>query len=200
MNLRHLLAAILLAAGCTSTAGGGSGGGSTTTTTTTAPTTPASCSTTGCGAAEFCKYPYAACKDTTWDNFLHYNGQCTARPQACDAVYAPVCGCDGKVYGNECAANAAGVDLGANACATGLTPDQYIPCGPLYCSPATSYCRAAYGDEGDTYWDCIPLPAACQGAATPDCACLGPLTQGAESCKVIQGNGVSGLEDDKSAI
>lgn len=195
MSLRHLLAALLLA-GCTSTAGGGSGGGSTTTT----PTTAASCSTTGCGGGEFCKYHYAACKDTTWDDFLHYNGACTARPVACDEIYAPVCGCDGKVYGNECAANAAGVDLGANACAASLTPVNYIPCGPLYCSPATSYCRVEGGDEGDTYWDCMPLPAACQGAATPDCACLGPPTQGGETCKVIQGNGVSGLENDKSAI
>lgn len=39
------------------------------------------------------------------------SGICTATPEACDTLYAPVCGCDGKTYGNACSAALAGVNV-----------------------------------------------------------------------------------------
>ena len=54
----------------------------------------------------FCKFPIEAqcgAADQT--------GTCAIKPEVCTTEFDPVCGCDDKIYGNECNAAVAGVSI-----------------------------------------------------------------------------------------
>jgi hypothetical protein len=59
-----------------------------------------------CPADQYCEFPAgSAC------GAADGGGACQQRPDACDAIYQPVCGCDAKTYGNACEAAIAGVSV-----------------------------------------------------------------------------------------
>lgn len=39
------------------------------------------------------------------------SGVCKEKPQKCNRIYLPVCGCNNKTYSNECVAAMEGVDI-----------------------------------------------------------------------------------------
>src|SRR5262245_50822846 len=73
--------------------------------------TGAICGTRGapqCPANMFCSYaPGADCGEADKP------GHCAVRTEMCAEIYKPVCGCDGKTYGNACNAAAAAVGIRA---------------------------------------------------------------------------------------
>ena len=57
-----------------------------------------------CMPPEFCFFAFGCGGDDT-------GGVCRPRPDSCPTIFAPVCGCDRRTYGNECDAQANGVSI-----------------------------------------------------------------------------------------
>lgn len=135
-----------------------------------------------CAASQFCDY-----EDGDLCGAADGTGACVPRPTACPDLYMPVCACDGRVYGNSCEANAAGVDVSRlGGC---MAPEGSFACGSGFCALGSEYCQRDVSDVGgvpDGY-TCRPLPAAC--GASPACGCLADVTCGS-MCEAVMGGGL----------
>ncbi|WP_446009180.1 Kazal-type serine protease inhibitor domain-containing protein [Candidatus Electrothrix sp.] len=59
----------------------------------------------GCPSGQFCNFEMGKC------SMPDAQGRCRPRPDMCTQQYNPVCGCNGKTYGNACMAAHAGVSV-----------------------------------------------------------------------------------------
>jgi len=106
-----------------------------------------------CAGTEYCYF-----EECTNDS-----GFCEPRPEGCDDIWEPVCGCDGQTYSNACYAAMAGMSV-----------DYLGECEPEYCwdngmCAETDYCFFAEC-ELET-GECVPRPIECGDEWEPVCGC-----------------------------
>jgi hypothetical protein len=117
-----------------------------------------------CGEGLFCELPPETCDRVTDD------GICIARPEACIALFDPVCGCDGVTYGNDCERQRSGVPVahrGACDRICGGIAGVLCPTGER-CELPSGECEVA-----DLQGHCVEALEICPDYYEPVCGCDG---------------------------
>lgn len=117
-----------------------------------------------CAEGQYCNFVDGSC------GAADQTGECAAIADACPEIFAPVCGCDGTTYGNECEAARASVSVEHEGSCDGT-------CGGIagFTCPANQYCLFEDGicGDGDQSGLCADLPEACDTDLNPVCGCDG---------------------------
>ena len=81
-------------------------------------------------------------------------GTCQTRPQICNSLFSPNCGCDGVTYSNACMAEAAGVRVASRGPCTDIADAGVSPCALIDCTAGQVCCDSprspSYGRCYDT--------------------------------------------------
>jgi hypothetical protein len=153
-----------------------------------------------CTKAQFCQFKVGACGG---------EGVCAPRPRFCPLIFAPVCGCDGKTYGNACQAAGAGTSVahqgrcepkapfcggiagipcpGAGTCIDDPSDDCDPKNGGADCG-GLCVCKARLTCRPGTHFDSSPGVCACVPDLPNPCATV--LCAAGTICRVQNGNPV----------
>jgi hypothetical protein len=134
-----------------------------------------------CDEGQFCELPPGSCGGADLE------GVCVDVPGGCITLWDPVCGCDGRTYGNDCERRGAQVTLAhTGSCEEGT------PCGPeLVCDGAREVCVAREPVGPAIVYTCEPVPEGCEGERACGCAgkalCQAPF----DDCRELGDNALS---------
>jgi len=96
-------------------------------------------------------------------------GVCRRRGDLCPLYIDPVCGCDGRTYGNACEAVVSGVNVAHHGACEDRYCDIVTPCGEgQFCEMPPGICASGL-DAGM----CVDVPDACLHLYDPVCGCDG---------------------------
>ena len=84
---------------------------------------------------QFCEFRAGDCAAVA-----NPTGTCTAKPSGCDGTFAPVCGCNGRTYSNDCERQAAGVSKWVDGVCSSATCPASAPQGGATCTQGSIAC------------------------------------------------------------
>jgi len=133
-----------------------------------------------CGERRFCRLRHGMCEAAD------AQGVCITVPEVCPELFAPVCGCDGVTYANECEAILVGAQVRhLGECRQACGGPDAAPCD------VNEFCKLPRGtcEDPNAIGYCREVPLDCPRIVDPVCGCDG-MTYANECLADLAGVGV----------